>query len=54
VFVYFQGVCGSCWAHTTVGALEAQIFKQTGNLTALSVQNLVDCVGTLTYTLEML
>lgn len=41
-----QGNCGSCWAFSTVGALEAHaMIKYDGQLTLLAEQQLVDCAG---------
>jgi C1A family cysteine protease len=38
-----QGSCGSCWAFSTVGALEGRNQVAFGNLQQFSEQQLVDC-----------
>jgi C1A family cysteine protease len=38
-----QKDCGACYAIAAVSALESQIFIKTGNLTELSVQEVIDC-----------
>ncbi len=40
-----QGKCGSCWAHASTAVAEARMKLDTGNITALSVQYLLDCDG---------
>jgi C1A family cysteine protease len=40
-----QGQCGSCWAFSTVGALEGLQAQESGNLETFSEQYLVSCAS---------
>jgi hypothetical protein len=43
VAVKNQGKCGSCWAHGTTAVLESRLKLDTGTITSLSEQYLMDC-----------
>lgn len=38
-----QMTCGSCYAFSITSAIEAQVFRRTGKVVPLSVQQIVDC-----------
>ncbi|KAM3966024.1 cathepsin O [Aphomia sociella] len=40
-----QGLCGACWAFSTVGTMEAMAAIKSGKLETLSVQEVIDCAG---------
>ncbi|XP_052744699.1 cathepsin O [Bicyclus anynana] len=40
-----QGLCGACWAFSTIGVMEAMAAINTGKFSSLSVQEAIDCAG---------
>ncbi|CAH2055669.1 unnamed protein product, partial [Iphiclides podalirius] len=40
-----QGLCGACWAFSTVGIIETMAAMSSGTLRPLSVQEAIDCAG---------
>lgn len=43
--IHEQNLCGMCYAFAALSALESHIFIKTGNMTELSVQEILDCAG---------
>lgn len=39
-----QGGCGSCYAFSVATSIEGQIFRRTGKMVRLSVQQIIDCM----------